>query len=295
MDASHPPRLLDQVRQQLRTRHYSFRTEKSYIGWIRRFILFHGKRHPKEMGGPEIEAFLTHLAVNRNVASATQNQALNAILFLYREVLGVALPWLDNIHRAKKPKRLPVVLSRAEVMAILAHLEGTPWLIASLLYGAGLRLTECLRLRAKDVDFNMRTITVRSGKGAKDRVTVLPEAVITPLVDHLDKVRVIHHQDLAKGLGQVYLPFALARKYPRAATEWGWQLIFPSAGYARHQNTGKPVKYHIHEKTFQRRIKQAVHDAGITKPASSHTLRHLCHPSASGWHRYSYYSGTTGA
>ena len=226
------------------------------------------------MGAAEIEAFLTHLAVNRNVASATQNQALNMILFLYREVLGVDLPWLANIHRAKKPKRLPTVLTRTEVRAVLAQLEGTPWLIASLLYGSGLRLAECLRLRVKDVDFAMQATTVRDGKGGKDRLTVLPKAVVSPLEAHLDKVRTIHDQDLAKGLGQVYLPFALARRYPKATTEWGWQLDFPAAGYARDPVTGTPVKFHLHEKSFQRRIRQAVRNAGITKPASSHTLRH---------------------
>ncbi|MGA8260028.1 MAG: integron integrase [Arenicellales bacterium] len=274
MDVPQPPRLLEQVRRELRTRHYSFRTEKSYTGWIKRFILFHRKRHPRDMGGPEVEAFLSHLAVDRNVAAATQNQALNAILFLYREVLGIDLPWLANVRRAKKPRRLPTVLTRDEVRAVLAQLDGTPWMIASLLYGAGLRLTECLRLRVKDVDFAMRTITVRDGKGAKDRVTVLPEMVIGPLKAHLDKVRVIHELDLGKGLGRVYLPFALARKYPGAAASWAWQLVFPSPGYARDRSTGSRVKFHLHEKTFQRRIKQAVRNAGIIKPASSHTLRH---------------------
>lgn len=274
MDVSRSPRLLEQVRRQLRMRHYSFRTEKSYVSWIRRFILFHEKRHPREMGAPEVEAFRTHLAVKRNVASATQNQALNAILFLYRQVLGIELPWLDNIHRAKKPKRLPTVLTRAEIRSVLAQMEGTPWLIAGMLYGAGMRLTECLRLRVKDVDFAMRTIAVRDGKGAKDRVTLLPEAVVTPLESHLGKVRVIHDLDLAKGLGQVYLPFALARKYPAAASEWPWQLVFPASGYTPDRATGVLVKFHLHEKTFQRRIRRAVRKAGITKPASSHTLRH---------------------
>ena len=221
MDASRPPRLLDQVRMQIRTKQYSYRTEKSYIGWIRRFILFHGKRHPREKGAREIEAFLSHLAVNRNVASATQNQALNAILFLYRNVLEIDLPWLDNIVRAKKPKRLPTVLTRAEVRAVLAQLDGTPWLIASLLYGSGLRLTECLRLRVKDLDFEMQTITVRDGKGSKDRVTVLPAIATSPLKSHLDKVRLIHDMDLSKGSGAVYLPFALPKKYPKSAMAWG--------------------------------------------------------------------------
>jgi integron integrase len=274
MDASRPPRLLDQVRMQLRTKQYSYRTEKSYIGWIRRFILFHGKRHPREMGAREIEAFLSHLAVNRNVASATQNQALNAILFLYRNVLEVDLPWLDNVTRAKKPKRLPTVLTRAEVRAVLAQLDGTPWLIGSLLYGSGLRLTECLRLRVKDLDFEMQAITVRDGKGSKDRVTVLPATTATPLKAHLDKVRLIHDIDLSKGSGAVYLPFALARKYPKAAMEWGWQFVFPSRGYIQDRLSGQQVKFHLHEKSFQRRIKQAVRAAGLTKPATSHTLRH---------------------
>jgi integron integrase len=218
--ASRQPRLLDQVRNKIRLKHYSIRTEQAYIDWIKRFILFHDKRHPNEMGAAEVEQFLSHLAVDRNVASSTQNQALSAILFLYREVLEIELPWLENVQRAKKPQRLPVVLTRDQVRTVLARLDGRNRLMANLLYGAGLRLMECLRLRVKDVDFDYHQIIVRDGKGQKDRVTMLPDRVVEPLQDHLNQVQIIHRQDLEEGFGEVYLPFALERKYPNAAREW---------------------------------------------------------------------------
>ena len=222
------PRLLDRVRERIRVKHYSIRTEQAYVDWIRRFILFHGKRHPQELGAPEVEAFLTHLAVAGRVAASTQNQAKSALLFLYREVLAVELPWLDGVTQARAPKRLPVVLTRDEVGAVLARLEGTQWLIGSLLYGSGLRLMECLRLRVKDVDFGRNEILVRDGKGAKDRVTMLPIALKSPLQAHLGRVQSLHRQDLGEGYGEVYLPNALERKYPmaaRAAADAAAQLV----------------------------------------------------------------------
>ena len=215
------PRLLDEVRDALRRRHYSLRTEQSYIHWIKRFILFSDKRHPRDMGAPEVTAFLSHLARDRNVAAATQNQALAALLFLYKEVLGQALPWLDQIERAKRPARLPTVLSIAEIQRLLAQMQGTKWLMASLLYGSGLRLRECLKLRVKDIDFDYRQILVRDAKGGKDRVTMLPQSLIEPLRKHLIRVRALHERDVANGHGDVELPDAIARKYPRAPYEWG--------------------------------------------------------------------------
>ncbi len=217
------PKLLDQVRDRLRLKHYSLRTEESYVHWIKRFIYFHRKRHPAEMGGPEVEVFLTDLAVNGRVAPSTQNQALAALLFLYREALGRDLPWMESIVRAKRPPRLPVVLTASEVRALLAQMEGTRWLIASLLYGTGMRVMECMRLRVKDIEFERCEITVREGKGGKDRVTMLPERLVEPLRNHLRKVRALHEVDLREGYGEVYLPFALARKYPQAGRQWGWQ------------------------------------------------------------------------
>ena len=216
------PRLLDQVRDTIRLKHYSIRTEQSYLGWARRFILFHNKRHPRDMGAVEVTAFLTDLAVRGNVAAATQNQALNAILFLYREVLKIDLPWMDGIQRAKKPARLPVVFTRAEVKRLLAQLDGTLWLMASLIYGSGMRLMECVRLRVKDIDFHYKQIIIRDAKGQKDRVTMLPESLIDSLRNHLVRVRELHEQDLKTGFGRVYLPHALDRKYPNAGREWGW-------------------------------------------------------------------------
>lgn len=268
------PKLLDQVRDRIRVKHYSIRTETQYIQWIRRFILFHGKRHPRDMGASEVEAFLTHLAVEGNVAAATQNQALSALLFLYREVLEMDLPWLDGVVRAKLPKRLPVVLTREEVKAVLARMEGVYRLMAALLYGTGMRLMECVRLRVKDVEFSRNEIVVRDGKGAKDRVTMLPQSLVADLRAHLQMRRVLYDEDFGKGKAAVYLPDALARKYPNAATEWGWQYVFPSGSYSIDPRSGDERRHHLDEKLLQRAMKKAVQGAGIAKPATPHTLRH---------------------
>jgi integron integrase len=269
-----PPKLLDQVRDRLRVKHYSIRTEHTYVDWIKRYILFHGKRHPKDMAARDVEAFLTHLAVHGRVAASTQNQAKSAILFLYREVLEIQLSWLDNVTQAKAPKRLPVVLTVSEVQAVLSRLTGTHALIASLLYGGGMRLMEAVRLRVKDVEFSRREIVVREGKGFKDRVTMLPEAVVAPLKAHLAKVKALHDEDLAQGYGEVYLPFALDKKYPNAGREWGWQYVFPSKNFSVDPRSGKTRRHHLDEKGVQRAVKQAVRDAELTKPATPHTLRH---------------------
>ncbi|MDZ7656983.1 MAG: integron integrase [Sulfurimicrobium sp.] len=268
------PKLLDQVRGKIRLKHYSLRTEQTYVDWIKRYILFHGKHHPKDMGAGEVEAFLTHLAVAGKVAASTQNQAKSALLFLYKEVLGIDLPWLDNVERAKAPKRLPVVLTRDEVQVVLSRLEGTHWLIASLLYGSGLRIMEGIRLRVKDVDLSRREILVRDGKGFKDRVTMLPESLLNPLKTHLRRVRTLHDQDLAAGYGAVHLPYALEKKYPNAAREWAWQYVFPSANFAVDPRTGETRRHHLQDQAVQRAVKQAVRAAGLTKPATPHTLRH---------------------
>lgn len=271
---SRAPRLLDQVRDEIRFRHYSIRTEQAYLGWVKRFILFHGKQHPRDMGAEEVTRFLTHLAVQGNVAASTQNQALNAILFLYREVLKIELPWLDNIHRAKKPARLPVVLTRDEVRTLLAQFDGTQWLIAALLYGAGLRLLEALRLRVKDIDFHYKQLIIRDAKGQKDRVTTLPEKLIEPLRTQLVRVRELHRQDLEEGYGRVYLPHALAKKYPNADREWAWQYVFPSANRSRDPRSSDMRRHHVHESAIQKTVKNAVRKARLVKPASAHTLRH---------------------
>ncbi|MBI3006770.1 MAG: integron integrase [candidate division NC10 bacterium] len=269
-----PPRLLDRVREAIRTRRYSRRTEKTYIGWIRRYILFHGKRHPAEMGEAEITRFLSSLAVDAKVSASTQNQALSALLFLYREVLDKTVPWLHEVVRAKTPRRLPVVLSRDEVRAVLDRLDGTPRLMATLLYGAGLRLLECARLRVKDVDFTSNQILVRAGKGDKDRVTPLPLAAKSHLARHLEFARRQHRDDLGKGAGWVELPAALARKYPGAGREWGWQWVFPATRIYADRETGQRRRHHLHESALQRAVKEAVRRAGVAKPASCHTFRH---------------------
>lgn len=268
------PKLLDQVRGKIRLKHYSIRTEQSYLDWIKRFILFHGKRHPKDMGPQDVEAFLTHLAVQGKVAASTQNQAKSALLFLYKEVLGIDLPWLDNVERAKAPKRLPVVLTRAEVQAVLTRLEGTHWLVASLLYGTGLRIMEAVRLRVKDVDFARHEILVRDGKGFKDRVTMLPSALNAPLKAHLQRVKALHQQDLEAGFGAVYLPYALDKKYPSAGRDWAWQYVFPSANLSVDPRSSETRRHHIQDQAVQRAVKQAVRDAGLSKPATPHTFRH---------------------
>lgn len=269
-----PPKLLDRVRERIHLKHYSVRTEEVYVQWVKRFVLHHGKRHPAQMGAAEVEAFLTHLAVVGRVSAATQNQARSALLFLYKEVLGSALPWLDNVEQAKRPKRLPVVLTPEEARALMAGLDGAHWLVAALLYGAGLRLMEALRLRVQDVDFKRREIVVRQGKGFKDRVTMLPDAALGRLADHLLAVRALHAQDLAEGFGEVYLPYALDRKYPGAGREWGWQYVFPSAKRSLDPRSGKVRRHHLDEQTIQRAVKRAVREAGIVKPATPHTLRH---------------------
>ena len=273
MDANNP-KLLERVREAIRTRHYSRRTEEAYVYWLRRFIVFHGKKHPSDMGAAEIGAFLTWLAVRRSVSASTQNQALSAILFLYRDVLRVDPGAIEHVPRAATPVRVPVVLSVAEVRAVLGHLEGVCRLAASLMYGAGLRLQECLELRVKDIDFERSEIVVRRGKGQKDRRTVLPERVREPLVAHLDVVRRGHQRDLAAGFGRVVLPFALDRKYPNAASEWVWQFVFPASRICRDSRYGPPSRYRLHESVIQRAVASAARRAGLAKRVSCHTLRH---------------------
>jgi integron integrase len=268
------PRLIDRFRSAIRARQYSRRTEKSYWFWIRYFIFHNNKRHPAEMGAAEVSAFLGWLATERNVAAATQNQALAALLFLYKVVFERDLPWFDDLVRAKRPVRLPVVLSEAEVRRLLEQLEGVTWMMGSLLYGSGLRLQECLMLRVKDVDFAYRQVLVRDGKGAKDRVTVLPESVVQSLQAHLGKVRALHRRDLAEGYGEVWLPHALSRKYPRAGYEWGWQFLFPSKNRSADPESGVIRRHHLYPDTMSRAIKRAARAAAIVKPVSCHALRH---------------------
>jgi integron integrase len=268
------PRLLDQVRDALRVRHYSLRTEASYLQWIRRFILFHDKRHPMDMGERDITAFLTSLAVEKHVAPSTQNQALAAILFLYKEILGRELDWMGDIVRAKRTQRVPEVLAPEQVRQLISQLEGIHQLLARLLYGTGMRLMEALRLRVRDLDFHYRQVSVRNGKGGKDRVTVLPESLGQPLREQLVRAKAVHDKDLAEGFGRVYLPYALARKYPAADREWGWQYVFPAANRARDPRTGVIRRHHVYEQNLQRAIKQAAHDLGFSNRVTTHTLRH---------------------
>ena len=268
------PKLLDEVRDSIRVRHYSIRTEEAYIRWIKEYIFFHKKRHPVEMGEREVSDFLSHLAVNRRVAASTQTQALSALLFLYRNVLKQPLDWLNDIERAKKPSRLPVVFSRIEAHAVLAHLDGSLWLMASLLYGSGLRLMECLRLRIKDVDFELNQIIVRDGKGGRDRVTVLPESVKTPMHRHLAKVKALHESDLKEGFGEVYLPYALEKKYRNASREWCWQYVFPAAKRSVDPRSGSVRRHHVDERVLQKAVKSAIQASGIAKPGSCHSFRH---------------------
>jgi len=269
-----PPKLLDQLRAEIRVRHYSFRTEQAYVDWVRRFILFHNKRHPKEMGAGEVRDFLSHLAVDRNVSSSTQNQAKSALLFLYRGVLKMELPWLDEVIAAKTPKRLPVVLTQVETRQLLGAMSGTMGLMTSLLYGTGMRLMEGLRLRVKDVEFSRREIIVREGKGNKDRVTVLPENLLLPLKAHLEKVKALHERDLAEGFGEVFLPDALAVKYPSAPKAWGWQFVFPSPVRSTDPRSGIERRHHVYETSVQRAVREAARLAGIHKPVTPHVLRH---------------------
>jgi integron integrase len=268
------PKLLDQVRQATRARHYSKRTEKTYVDWIKRFIYFHGKRHPLEMGEHEINQFLTDLAVSKKVSASTQNQALSAILFLYQHVLNKSLEWVNPAVRAKKPKRLPVVLTREEVRTILDLMGGASKLVAILLYGAGLRLNECLELRFKDIDFKTNQILVRDGKGQKDRVTTLPTSVKEPLVEHLRDVWRLHQRDLGEGAGRVVLPYALARKYPNADREWDWQWAFPAPTRYFDKEARIERRHHLHETAVQKAMRHAVLRAGIAKAATPHVLRH---------------------
>ena len=267
-------RLLDQVREVMRLKHYSLRTEQTYIQWIKRFIFFHQKRHPREMGAPEVKAFLTDLAVRHHVAASTQNQGLNALVFLYQKVLDLSLGEIGEYARAKRPQRLPVVLTREEVQRLLAAMKDTYQLMARLLYGTGMRLMECIRLRVKDVEFERNQLIVREGKGQKDRVTVLPSSIKPALQDHLARIKLRHEQDLKEGYGHVYLPNALAQKYPAADREWGWQWVFPSAKRSVDPRSGRERRHHIQEVGLQRAVKEAVRLSGINKPASCHTLRH---------------------
>lgn len=268
------PRLMDEVRRHSRLKHYSLRTEAIYSGWIRRFILANGKRHPRDMGADEVEQFLSRLAVQGQVAAATQNQALAALLFLYRVVLGINLPWMEHVVRAKRPQRVPTVLSRDEVQRLLAQMDGRPWLLASLLYGTGMRLMECLRLRVKDVDFARNEITVRDGKGGKDRRTVLPKSLLESLQREIERARVLHGADLLAGFGAVALPHALARKYPTAPRDFGWQYVFPSARRSIDPRDGVERRHHFDDAILARGLKGARKRAGIVKPLSAHTLRH---------------------
>ena len=267
-------RLLDQVREVMRLKHYSLRTEQTYIQWIKRFIFFHQQRHPREMGAPEVKAFLTDLAVRHRVAASTQNQGLNALVFLYQKVLDLSLGEIGEYARAKRPQRLPVVLTREEVQRLLAAMKDTYQLMTRLLYGTGMRLMECIRLRVKDVEFERNQLIVREGKGQKDRVTVLPSSIKPALQDHLARIKLRHEQDLKEGYGQVYLPNALAQKYPVADREWGWQWVFPSAKRSVDPRSGRERRHHIQEVGLQRAVKEAVRLSGINKPASCHTLRH---------------------
>ena len=268
------PRLLAEVRARLRLKHYSLRTEQAYLYWIRRYIRAMGRKHPRELDGAAVEAFLSQLATRDHVAASTQNQALSALLFLYREVLAIKLPWMEDVVRAKRPRRLPVVLAKGEVSRMLRELAGREWLMASLLYGSGLRLMECLRLRVKDVDFARNEITVRNGKGGKDRKTVLPASLRAALLRQVDDARVLHGRDLDAGFGGVSLPHRLARKYPGAPAEFAWQYLFPAARRGVDPRDRKRKRHHIDEKVLQRAVATAAHRAGIDKPVTPHVLRH---------------------
>ncbi|NOS98371.1 MAG: integron integrase [Methylotenera sp.] len=275
-----PPKLLDQVRGKIRLKHYSIRTEQAYVDWIKRFILHFDKQHPKDLGAAQVEQFLTHLAVVGKVSASTQNQAKSALLFLYKEILGSELPWLDDVEQAKTSKRLPVVLTQQEVQAILSQLSGTHHLVVSMLYGTGMRILEGLRLRVKDIDFARKEILIRDGKGYKDRVTMLPLSLLIPLQAHLAQVKMLHEKDLAQGYGAVYMPFALGKKYPYAARDWAWQYVFPSGKLSvdprslDENGAGETRRHHVQDQAIQRAVRQAVVDANLTKPATPHTFRH---------------------
>ena len=273
-DKPSPPKLLQRVRDAVRARHYSPRTEQAYVAWARRFVVFHGMTHPTKLGADDVRDFLTHLAVDRCVSSSTQSQALSGILFLYREVLRADIEWVSDIERSKKPKKLPAVLSRDEVKALLRRMRGRPLLMASLLYGAGLRLNECMTLRVKDVDSERTQILVRGGKGAKDRVALFPKSVLAPMRMHLESVRELFESDMADPGVAASLPGGLARKYPSAGREWAWQYVFPSSRLWTDPETGQRFRHHQHESVLQRAVKDAVRKSGIAKQASCHTLRH---------------------
>ena len=268
-----PMRLLEQLTERCRVKHYSLRTERAYRDWIRRFILANGKRHPRDMGAAEVEVFLSRLATQSDVAASTQNQALSALLFLYREVLRIDLPWMESVVRAKRPQRVPAVLSRTEVTRLLAMLDGQVWLMAALLYGTGMRLMECMRLRVQDVGFDRGEITVRNGKGGKDRRVPLPQRLRERLKEQVERTRILHVQDLSQGFGRVYLPHALARKYPNAPVEFAWQYVFPALRHSVDPRTGEVRRHHVDEAILQRAVKNACSKAGIDKPATCHTLR----------------------
>lgn len=274
MAGGSPPRLLDEVRGRIRRLGLSLRTEKIYVDWIRRFVLANGKRHPRDMGASEVEWFLTRLATEGRVAASTQNQALAALLFLYREVLGIDLPWMSNIRRAKRPERLPNVLSRPEVRSLLAQLDGTPGLMARLLYGSGLRLMECLRLRVQDIRLQRHEIVIRHGKGGKDRMTMLPPGLVEPIEKQIIRVRLLHEEDLAAGFGRVALPDALARKYPHADRELAWQYLFPSTRRSTDPRSGQVMRHHLDETVLQKAVRAAALRAGIDRHVGCHTLRH---------------------
>ncbi len=274
VDGPAAPRLLDEVRRVLRLKHYSIRTETVYVGWIRRFILANGKRHPRDMGEAEVEGFLSQLAVQGKVAATTQNQALAALLFLYKQVLSIELPWMESVVRAKRSQHVPTVLSRDEITRVLARMDGRPWLLASLLYGTGMRLMEALRLRVKDVDFGRNEITIRDGKGGKDRRTMLPRSLAEALLREIERARLLHEADLAAGFGAAWLPHALARKYPNAPREIGWQYVFPSAQRSRDPRDGIERRHHFDDAILSRALKTACRAAEVAKPVSAHTLRH---------------------
>ena len=268
------PKLLDGVRWHLRVKHYSIRTEQAYVDWVRRYVLFHRKRHPSEMGEKEITEFLTYLAVEKNVAASTQNQAFSALLFLYQQVLERKLDFIDNVQRVTRPAKVPVVLTPSEAGAVITHLKGEYRLMGELLYGSGLRLMECVRLRVKDVDFDYGHVIVRDGKGLRDRITVLPERLRRPLQVHLERVQEIHQHDLRKGGGRVYLPFALERKYRNANRSWSWQYVFPAGKLSTDPRSGELRRHHVSEKNLQKAVKTAIERAAIRKAASCHTFRH---------------------
>ena len=274
MSQPQPKKLMDKVREAIRLKHYSLRTESAYCDWIRRYILFHKKQHPKDLGVREIEMFLSHLALKRKVSASTQNQAFSALIFLYRNVLQIEFNEPINAFRAKRTQRIPTVLTKPEVLMVLDHLHGRYRLMADLLYGAGMRLMECVRLRVKDVDFNQHQIIIRDGKGKKDRITVLPTILIIPLQQQLRLAKAIHENDLQNGYGRVYLPYALERKYPKAEREWYWQYVFPAEKLSRDSRSGIVRRHHIHETCLQKAVKYAAGKAGILKPVSCHTFRH---------------------